>query len=69
MTGIAKKLSDTTIEITEWPIHKWTQNYNAELEVMMGEKGDGIVKVRLDNSVIQSVNNNSLLGLQRIPRQ
>ena len=50
VTGIAKKLSDTTVEITELPIHKWTQNYKAELEAMMGEKGDGVVKVRLDNS-------------------
>ncbi|KAH9949498.1 type II DNA topoisomerase [Amylocystis lapponica] len=42
--GVATKLDDTTIEITELPIHKWTQNYKAELEAMCGEKGDGVVK-------------------------
>jgi DNA gyrase/topoisomerase IV subunit A len=46
VTGIATKLNDTTIEITELPIHKWTQTYKAELEAMIGEKGDGVVKVR-----------------------
>ena len=39
------KIDDTTVEITELPIHKWTQNYKLELEAMMGEKGDGPVKV------------------------
>jgi DNA topoisomerase-2 len=45
VTGIASKLNDTTIEITELPIHKWTQTYKAELEAMIGEKGDGMIKV------------------------
>ena len=45
VTGIARKISDTSIEITELPIHKWTQTYKAELEAMIGEKGDGAVKV------------------------
>jgi DNA topoisomerase II len=45
VTGIAKKVDDTTIEITELPIHKWTGSYKNELESMMGEKGDGVVKV------------------------
>ncbi|KAL5535074.1 TOP2 [Sanghuangporus sanghuang] len=44
VTGIVKKLNDTTVEITELPIHKWTQNFKAELEAMCGEKGDGAVK-------------------------
>jgi DNA topoisomerase-2 len=26
--------------------HKWTQSYKVELEAMIGEKGDGAVKVR-----------------------
>jgi DNA topoisomerase-2 len=43
--GIARKVNDTTVEITELPIHKWTQGYKAELEVMCGEKGDGVIKV------------------------
>jgi DNA topoisomerase-2 len=46
VTGIASKMNDTTIEVTELPIHKWTQNYKAELEAMIGEKGDGVVRVR-----------------------
>ena len=46
VTGIASKLNDSTIEITELPIHKWTQSYKAELEAMIGEKGDSAVKVR-----------------------
>lgn len=43
--GVVKKLNDTTVEITELPVHKWTQTYKAELEGMIGEKGDGVVKV------------------------
>jgi DNA topoisomerase-2 len=43
--GIARKVNDTTVEITELPIHKWTQGYKAELELMCGEKGDGVIKV------------------------
>jgi hypothetical protein len=46
VTGIASKLNDSTIEITELPIHRWTQTYKAELEAMIGEKGEGAVKVR-----------------------
>ncbi|EIW65215.1 type II DNA topoisomerase [Trametes versicolor FP-101664 SS1] len=42
--GTITKVDDSTIEITELPIHKWTQTFKAELEVMCGEKGDGPVK-------------------------
>ncbi|KAF9068525.1 DNA topoisomerase [Rhodocollybia butyracea] len=43
--GVVTKLDETTVEITELPIHKWTQNFKAELEGMMvGEKGEGAVK-------------------------
>lgn len=45
VTGIVNKIDDTTVEITELPIHKWTQSYKQELESMMGEKGEGPVKV------------------------
>ena len=45
VTGIARKVNDTTVEIVELPIHRWTQTYKAELEAMIGEKGDGVVKV------------------------
>ncbi|KAG1725573.1 DNA topoisomerase [Suillus paluster] len=44
VTGIVRKVNDTTVEVTELPIHKWTQNYKAELEAMIGEKGDGVIK-------------------------
>ncbi|KAL0945575.1 hypothetical protein HGRIS_014735 [Hohenbuehelia grisea] len=44
VTGIARKVNDTTVEITELPIHKWTQNFKAELEAMIGERGEGSVK-------------------------
>ncbi|KAI5885142.1 type II DNA topoisomerase [Schizophyllum commune H4-8] len=45
VTGIARKLNDTQVEITELPIHKWTQNFKAELETMMvSEKGEAPVK-------------------------
>jgi DNA topoisomerase-2 len=43
--GVVRKVNDTTVEITELPIHKWTQSYKAELEAMCGEKGDGVIKV------------------------
>jgi len=46
VTGFARKINDTTIEVTELPIHKWTQSYKAKLEAMIGEKGDSAVKVR-----------------------
>ncbi|KZT24682.1 type II DNA topoisomerase [Neolentinus lepideus HHB14362 ss-1] len=42
--GVVRKINDTTVEITELPIHKWTSVYKAELEAMIGEKGDGPVK-------------------------
>ncbi|KAF9242373.1 DNA topoisomerase [Melanogaster broomeanus] len=44
VTGVVRKINDTTVEITELPIHKWTQTYKAELEAMIGEKGDGVIK-------------------------
>lgn len=42
VTGLATKLNDTSIEITELPIHKWTQSFKAELETMISDKGDGV---------------------------
>lgn len=50
VTGIVNKIDDTTIEIIELPIHKWTQGYKAELEAMCGEKGEGPVKVWFSQS-------------------
>ena len=47
--NVVKKLNDTTVEITEMPIHKWTQNYKDELEAMItGDKDkekEAVVKV------------------------
>ncbi|OBZ80095.1 DNA topoisomerase 2 [Grifola frondosa] len=42
--GTVNKIDDTTVEITELPVHKWTQTYKTELETMCGEKGDGVIK-------------------------
>jgi DNA topoisomerase-2 len=47
VVGVATKVNDTTIEVTELPIHKWTQNFKTELEAMIGDKGEGGVKVSL----------------------
>ncbi|THH30396.1 hypothetical protein EUX98_g3787 [Antrodiella citrinella] len=44
VTGIVNKIDDTTVEILELPIHKWTQTYKLELEAMCGDKGDGPIK-------------------------
>jgi DNA topoisomerase-2 len=47
--GVVKKLNDTTVEITELPINKWTQSYKEDLELMItGDKEKGkeaVVKV------------------------
>ncbi|TFK30660.1 DNA topoisomerase II [Coprinopsis marcescibilis] len=41
VTGIAKKVNDTTVEISELPIHKWTNSFKESLEAMIsGEKKD-----------------------------
>ena len=47
ITGIVTKKNATTVEITELPIHKWTQSYKAELESMIGEKNEGVIKVSI----------------------
>jgi DNA topoisomerase-2 len=51
VTGIANKVNDTTVDIVELPIHKWTQTYKAELEAMIGEKGEGVVKVCVPRTI------------------
>lgn len=41
VTGLVKKINDTTVDITELPIYKWIQPYKVELEAMMiNEKAD-----------------------------
>ena len=47
VTGIAEKIDDTTVRISELPIHKWTINFKAELEAMIGDGKDGAVKVSI----------------------
>ncbi|KAK7468441.1 DNA topoisomerase 2 [Stygiomarasmius scandens] len=43
--GVVNKIDDSTVEIRELPIHKWTQTYKAELESMMtGDNKDGSIK-------------------------
>ena len=70
VTGIVRKLNDTAVEIVELPIHKWTQSYKAELEAMIGEKGDGPVKVCVLPPITKVVGlSKHLVGLQRTPRQ
>ncbi|KAG5654332.1 hypothetical protein H0H81_004286 [Sphagnurus paluster] len=46
VNGIIRKLNDTTVEITELPIHVWTEKYKEFLETLIvGEKGsEGTVK-------------------------
>ena len=55
--GVVRKLNDTTVEITELPIHKWTQNYKEELEAMiLGDKDkekESVIKV---GSLLYSAN-------------
>jgi|SRR5882762_6291830 DNA topoisomerase-2 len=68
VTGTATKVNDTTIEITELPIHKWTANFKTELETMMGDKGEGTVKVSLGRWHL-AVQFKCFAGLQRTSRQ
>jgi len=42
--GKAEVVNPTTIEISELPIYKWTNEFKAELEALCGEKGDGVLK-------------------------
>ncbi|KAK7439177.1 DNA topoisomerase 2 [Stygiomarasmius scandens] len=43
--GVVNKIDNSTMEIRELPIHKWTQTYKAELESMMtGDNKDGSIK-------------------------
>lgn len=39
VTGVVRKVNETTVEILELPIGKWTQNYKSELAAMIaGDK-------------------------------
>ncbi|KAL0063257.1 DNA topoisomerase 2 [Marasmius tenuissimus] len=57
VTGIVTKLDDSTVEITELPIHRWTQNFKAELESMMtNEKAsEGTIKNYQEHHANQDV--------------
>lgn len=45
VTGVVRKINDTSVEITELPIHVWTEKYKADLEAMIVEKDGGLIKV------------------------
>ncbi|KAK7059215.1 DNA topoisomerase 2 [Paramarasmius palmivorus] len=55
--GIATKIDNSTVEITELPIHKWTQSFKAELEAMMtNEKStEGSIKNYQEHHANQDV--------------
>ncbi|TFK47941.1 type II DNA topoisomerase [Heliocybe sulcata] len=70
--GAVNKIDDTTVEITELPIHKWTSTYKAELEAMIGEKGDGLVKdykEHHDNTNVHFVVTMSASGMAKAEEQ
>ncbi|KAG6334084.1 hypothetical protein ID866_5000 [Astraeus odoratus] len=69
VTGIVRKINDTTVEITELPIHKWTQTYKAELEAMIGEKGDGDYKEHHDNVNVHFVITMAAKDLEKAEEQ
>lgn len=50
VTGVVRKVNDTTVEILELPIGKWTQSCKTELEAMIASEKDkdkeGVIKVR-----------------------
>jgi DNA topoisomerase-2 len=35
ITGTVEQVDDTTLKISELPVHKWTQDYKEFLETMM----------------------------------
>ena len=39
VTGIVRKIDDSTVEVTELPIYKWTSQFKADLDALI-EKGD-----------------------------
>ncbi|KXN89810.1 DNA topoisomerase 2 [Leucoagaricus sp. SymC.cos] len=72
--GVIRKLDDTTVEITELPIHKWTQNYKAELEAMIagGENKEGVIKdykEHHDNANVHFVINMAAKDMQKAEEQ
>lgn len=48
VSGVVTKLNDTTVEITELPIHVWTEKYKDFLDEMLGNdsKDNGMIKVK-----------------------
>ncbi|VDC01811.1 unnamed protein product [Peniophora sp. CBMAI 1063] len=72
VAGIARRVDDTTVEITELPIHKWTQSYKAELEAMIGDKGESGIKdykEHHDNQNVHFVVNASKAELDKAEEQ
>ncbi|EKM83675.1 hypothetical protein AGABI1DRAFT_117173 [Agaricus bisporus var. burnettii JB137-S8] len=72
--GVIHKLDDTTVEITELPIHRWTQNYKADLEAMIagGENKEGVIKdykEHHDNANVHFVISMSAKDLEKAEEQ
>lgn len=64
VNGVAKKINNTTVEISELPIGKWTQPYKAELEAMI-EASDSGVKVRKTHGITLRANSDTPLRTTR----
>ena len=46
--GIARKVDDSTVEVTKLPIHMWMRKFKEQLEGMIvSEKGEAQIKVSL----------------------
>jgi DNA gyrase/topoisomerase IV subunit A len=58
-SGIVRKIDDTTVEIMELPIRKWTQDFKKQLEQMIEEKSGGGVKVCVRGLSLKSKVNRS----------
>lgn len=68
--GRAEKINNTTIQITELPIYKWTQNFKADLEALCVGGGDkeksdgGVLKVDWLTLLLSLSTHHICLGLQ-----
>lgn len=53
--GIIKKIDDETLEITELPIKKWTQDYKEFLEELLTDEKNQLIYDYIDNSSHEDV--------------
>jgi hypothetical protein len=68
VSGVAKRLSPTTLEITELPVRKWTEKFKLELEEMI-TNNNGVKVSPLLMETVRIWSNTLSIGLQRVPRQ